>query len=149
MAYSGLFSPRNPKKYAGDPSNIVYRSLWERRVMVMLDEDDTIIEWSSEECIVHYRSPLDKQVHRYFPDFVYKHKKPDGSIGWKMVEVKPLAQTLEPKRPKGKRTSKKYIREVTTYLVNKAKWDAAEAFCKQRGWIFEKMTEKDIPGIIT
>jgi hypothetical protein len=147
MAYRGFFTPRNPKKYAGNVSNIVYRSLWERRVMVMLDEDDSVLEWASEELIIPYRSPLDKRIHRYFVDFVYKVKLPNGSIVIKAVEVKPFAQTIEP--IKGKKTTKKYVREVTTYLVNKAKWDAAEAYCKSKGWLFEKMTEKDIPGIIT
>lgn len=144
MAYSGKFSPRNPKKYMGDPSNIVYRSLWERKVMVMLDERDDVVEWASEELPIPYRSPLDNKIHRYFVDFIYKVKKNDGNILTKMIEVKPLAQTKEPKRPANKKTSKKYIREVTTYLVNMAKWDAAKAYCADKGWEFSTITEEDI-----
>jgi hypothetical protein len=145
VAYSGKYSPRNPGKYAGNPANITYRSLWERKVMVMLDDRDDVIEWSSEEIIIPYRSPLDKQIHRYFPDFFYKVKKPDGTIECKMVEVKPFKQTIEPTRPKDRRSSKKYIREVTTYLVNKAKWDAAESYCATKGWEFIKITEHNLP----
>ena len=26
-------------------------------------------KWSSEEIVIPYRSPIDKKVHRYFPDF--------------------------------------------------------------------------------
>ena len=41
--YKGIYKPTNPKKYAGDPSNIVYRSNWERRFMVYCDKNDDII----------------------------------------------------------------------------------------------------------
>ena len=44
MAYSGKFSPKNPQKYRGDFTNIVYRSTWECRVMTWLDNNDSIIE---------------------------------------------------------------------------------------------------------
>jgi hypothetical protein len=142
MSYKGKFTPRNPKKYAGNTSNIIYRSLWERKVMVMLDERDDVLEWSSEELDIPYRSPLDKRIHRYYPDFHYKHKKPDGAIGFRMIEVKPLVQTKPP--VKKTKTTKKYIREVTTYLVNKAKWDAAEAYCADKGWEFIKITEEEL-----
>jgi hypothetical protein len=144
VAYSGKFTPKNPKKYMGNPSNIVYRSLWERTVMVKFDEWDDVLAWGSEEIIVPYRSPLDNKVHRYFPDFLAKIKKADGTIMVRMYEVKPYAQTIEPVRPKDKRTSKKFIREVSTYLVNKAKWGAATAYCSDKGWDFVTLTEKEL-----
>jgi hypothetical protein len=28
MAYSGLYKPVNPKKYRGNPTRIIYRSMW-------------------------------------------------------------------------------------------------------------------------
>ena len=144
MAYSGKFAPRNPSKYLGDPTNIVYRSLWERKVMVLLDENEDVINWGSEEMSIPYRSPLDNRVHRYFPDFIAKMRKSDGTTFIRMIEVKPLKQTVEPQRPKDKKTTKKYIREVSTYLVNRAKWDAAEALCKDKGWEFTKITEEEL-----
>jgi hypothetical protein len=144
MAYSGIYLPKNPGKYMGDPSNIIYRSLWERKVMVKLDEWDSVEAWGSEEIIVPYRSPLDKKIHRYFPDFLAKIRKEDGSLIIRMYEVKPYAQTIEPVKPKDKRTSKRFIREVTTYLVNKAKWDAASAYCADKGWDFVTLTEREL-----
>ena len=69
MAYSGKFSPKNTNKYLGDPTNIWYRSLWERRVMTHLDINSNVIEWSNEEIIIPYLSPIDNRWHRYFPDF--------------------------------------------------------------------------------
>ena len=54
MSYSGRYIPKNPKKYKGDHSKVIYRSLWERRFMVYCDSSDFIIEWGSEEIIIPY-----------------------------------------------------------------------------------------------
>jgi hypothetical protein len=144
MAYSGRWYPQNPGKYQGDVNNIVYRSLWERTFFTWCDTTPEVLEWSSEEIIIPYRSPLDKKLHRYFPDVFLKVKQADGSIKSKIVEIKPAAQCVEPVKPKGKRTSKKYIREVTTYLVNQAKWNAAKEVCRDKGWDFETITEHQL-----
>ena len=97
MAYKGRFIPKYPEKYKGDPTNIIFRSLWERRVMSYLDENINVIEWRSEEIAIPYKSPLDNRYHRYFPDFLAKIRKPDGSIQTLMLEVKRFEQTKEPK----------------------------------------------------
>lgn len=144
MAYKGRFSPKNPSKYGGDPTNIIYRSLWERKVMVYLDENPSVIEWKSEEIPIPYISPVDNRRHRYFPDFIVKVRKSDGSIQTLMLEVKPKAQTREPKIQK-KRT-RKYLTEVTTWGINQAKWAAAREFCADRGWNFKILTEDHIFG---
>jgi hypothetical protein len=70
--YQGRFKPKNPKKYMGDPTNIIYRSGWEFKLMRYLDVHPDVIEWGSEELIVPYRSPIDGRMHRYFPDFLVK-----------------------------------------------------------------------------
>ena len=44
MAYKGKYRPTNPKKYKGDPTNIIYRSLWERKFMCYCDLNDNILE---------------------------------------------------------------------------------------------------------
>ena len=64
MAYKGKYKPKYRSKYKGDPTKIIYRSLWERRFMVYCDENPNIIKWASEEVIIPYRSPLDKRIHR-------------------------------------------------------------------------------------
>jgi hypothetical protein len=69
MAYSGKYNPINPKKYKGDTSKVIYRSLWERKLMVYCDNTKSVLEWGSEEVIIPYVSPWDGKVHRYFPDF--------------------------------------------------------------------------------
>jgi hypothetical protein len=139
MAYSGRFIPKNPKKYVGDANNIIYRSSWECKVMSWLDQNDSIISWASEECIVPYVSPVDGRKHRYFPDFIVKVKTKTGTFKTMMLEVKPKKQTIQPE-PR-KRVTKQYITEVTTYAVNQAKWKAATEFCLDRGWEFKLVTE--------
>ena len=52
MAYKGKYYPSFPKKYKGDPTNIIYRSLWERKFMVYCDNNEKILEWGSEEMYV-------------------------------------------------------------------------------------------------
>ena len=141
MAYSGKFKPKNPRKYKGDPTNIVWRSRWEVKFMSFLDNNTNVLEWSSEEHIIPYRSPLDGKVHRYFPDFYVKVKQVDGSIKESIIEIKPHHQTLEPKQNKNKN---KYLTEVKTYVINSTKWTAAEAYCNSRGWKFSVVTEKEL-----
>ena len=139
MAYRGRYIPTYPKKYKGDPSNIIYRSLWERKFMVYCDRNDRILEWGSEEFFIPYRSPLDGKIHRYFPDFYVKVKTKQNTIKKWVVEVKPKAQTRPPRTPK--RKTKKYITEVRNYAINDAKWKNAIEYCKDRNMEFIIITE--------
>jgi hypothetical protein len=142
MAYSGKFQPSYPRKYKGDPTNIIYRSLWERKFMVYCDLNENILEWQSEEFCIPYRSPIDNKVHRYFPDFYIKVKESNGQIKKYIIEIKPKKQTIEPQVKK--RKTKSYIYEVYEYAKNQAKWKAAEEFCKDRMWGFKVLTEEDL-----
>lgn len=139
MTYKGKFRPRNPKKYKGDVDNIIFRSGWECRVMKFLDTNENVLEWSSEEVIVPYISPKDGRRHRYFPDFLAKMLKEDGSIRTVMIEVKPKKETKEPR--KQSKVTQKYITEVVTWGVNQAKWKAAQEYCADRQWEFIIITE--------
>ena len=96
MAYSGLYKPTNPRKYRGNPSNIVYRSLWEKKYMKYCDTTSSILEWGSEEIIIPYRSPIDRRIHRYYPDFYIKVREKSGKISKYIVEIKPKKQTKPP-----------------------------------------------------
>ena len=93
MAYKGRFKPTNPTKYKGDHSNIIYRSLWERKFMKLCDSNSNILEWSSEEVIIPYKSPIDGKFHRYFVDFWVKQKNTKGEIVEKLIEIKPKKYT--------------------------------------------------------
>ena len=45
MSYKGKFKPANYKKYKGDPTNIVYRSLWELKFMTWCDKNESILDF--------------------------------------------------------------------------------------------------------
>lgn len=142
MANKGKFKPKNPKKYNGNPSKIVYRSSWEARCMNYFDQNDNIIWWASEEVIVPYKHPMDGRYHRYFPDFIIKVRQKNGQSKTMMIEIKPEYQKIGPK--KQKRKTRRYIKEVVTYAVNQAKWEAAEDYCADRRWEFKVLTENDL-----
>ncbi len=144
MSYKGRFIPKNPKKYAGDASDIIWRSTWERKVMDWLDQSESVVYWSSEELVIRYYNPIDNKIHRYFPDFIVKVKRKDGTVMTHVLEVKPEYQTKEPVR---KKKTQKFINEYVTYTINQSKWKAATEFCKDRGWEFRILTEKNL-GII-
>ena len=140
MAYKGKYIPINRKKYVGNSSQVIYRSLWERKLMVYCDRNEKVIEWGSEEVIVPYRSPWDGKMHRYFPDFYMKVKQTNGTYKKFIIEVKPKAQCKEPiKTPK--RKTKKWYKEVQTWGINQAKWKSATDYCENRGMEFKILTE--------
>lgn len=138
----GRYIVVNPEKYKGDSKNVIYRSGLEYRMMRYLDLHEGVLEWSSEEVVIPYVSPVDGKVHRYFVDMYALVKRRDGSIEKMLIEVKPAAQTKAPK--KRKIVTESYVNSVTTWAVNRAKWQAAEAFCKTKGWSFKIITEKDL-----
>jgi hypothetical protein len=142
MSYKGKFRPSNPKKYRGDPTNIIYRSLWELKFMNYCDKNENIITWASEEIVIPYKSPIDNRYHRYYPDFYIKYKNTSGKIVESLIEIKPSKQVNGPKPQKTR--SKKYISEVYEYAKNTAKWEAAKEYCDDRKWEFKILTEHDL-----
>ena len=141
----GFFKPKNPQKYKGNPNRIVFRSSWELKMMDFFDKSPNIISWQSEEKAIAYRSPVDNKIHRYYPDFIIEIKNQENKIETIIIEVKPFNQTTEPRSPKDK-NNKKFLKEVMTYGVNNAKWEAAKFYCEKRGWKFKILTEKEIFG---
>lgn len=137
MAYSGKYKVKNPSKYRGDYSNVVYRSMWERHVMRYLDEHPNVVAWSSEEIVIPYLYEVDQRYHRYFTDFFFETKQGKKVL----VEVKPDKET---RPPTGSRRTKKYITEGYTFVKNSNKWDAAREYAADRGWSFEIWTEKTL-----
>jgi len=132
--YSGFFKPKNKNKYAGNPTNVIYRSLWERNVFRWCDENPQVLKWVSEEIVIPYYYPLDKKYHRYFVDL-----KMTTAAGTFLIEIKPKSQTVPPKKPS--RQTQRYLTEAATYVKNQCKWKAAEEYAKDRGWEFHIWTE--------
>jgi len=138
--YKGFYKPKNPEKYVGDISQIVYRSSWERAYFRYIDQHPSIIQWNAEEVVIPYVSPLDNKVHRYFVDVWIRFKAADGSIKMKLVEIKPAKETRMP----ANRKSKRFPLELETYVKNQAKWEAAKKFAEERGAEFIVLTENEL-----
>jgi len=141
MAYSGKFTPKRKEKYAGDFTKIKYRSLWERNAFRWLDANPNVVRWSSEEIVIPYRWKVDKSIHRYFVDLYIEWSNGEVMI----VEIKPKKETSPPKQPA--RKTKKYVNEVTTYIKNTDKWEAAQKYATARGWKFQIWTEETLKNL--
>jgi len=142
MSYKGKYKPKHTRKYKGNPTNIIYRSLWELKFMKYCDSNTNILEWCSEEIALPYRSPIDNRIHRYFPDFYIKVKENTGKVKKMIIEIKPKKQCVEPVPQK--RKTKGYIYEVYEYAKNQAKWKAAKNYCLDRGYEFKVITEDEL-----
>ena len=73
--------------------------MWERRLMKYCDENPDVLSWSSEELVIPYLSPIDRKLHRYFPDFLIKVKRGEKTQTI-VIEVKPKKETKPPKKKK-------------------------------------------------
>lgn len=143
MPYKGKYRPDNPDKYVGDPSNIVYRSLLERRFMVFCDKNPNILKWASEEMFIPYHSPIDKRMHRYYVDFLIEVKEKNGDIKTYLVEIKPSRQCKPPKES-NKKSNRTFLKEMKNWIINNSKWKAAEEFAKKQNWQFKIITEENL-----
>ena len=128
----------------GDVNGIVYRSRLELVFFRRCDSDPNILKWASEEFSINYISPKDNRRHRYFPDVLIQRRNTKDVIGWVLIEIKPHSQCSPPKKGKTVKSERRYIREVMTYGVNIAKWDAAKSYCSAKGWEWVIITEKDL-----
>ena len=140
--YKGRYRIENIKKYKGDISDVIYRSSWELKFMRWCDSNPSVLEWGSETVIIPYRSPVDNNIHRYFVDFYIKIKDKDNKVLKYLIEIKPEKFTKPPPIPQKK--TKSFIQEVFNYGINQSKWEAASSFCKDRGWQFLVLTERDL-----
>lgn len=147
---SGKYTPNNPEKYIGDIHNIIYRSSWERKFCQYCDINPNILKWSSEPLSIPYWSPIDKKEHKYFVDYYIQVKKADQSIENWFIEIKPENQydlTKRPQEPTGSLTEKKirnYNEKLKTWIINRAKFEAATRFAEARGYKFGAINESFI-----
>tara|TARA_A100001011_G_C14092435_1_gene749212 strand:- start:140 stop:583 length:444 start_codon:yes stop_codon:yes gene_type:complete len=140
MAYKGKYTIKNTKKYLGDPTKVIYRSLWERQAFKWCESNPRVKKWNSEEIVVPYKCKTDNKLHRYYVDLLVELDNKDIIL----VEIKPKRETVP---PKGKRKTKRYIKEVTTYIKNTSKWEAATQYANHKGWKFQVWTEDTLTNL--
>ena len=61
-----------------------------------------------------------------------------------LIEIKPKKETVP---PQGKRKTKRYVREVMTYVKNTSKWEAANQYAEHKGWKFQVWTEDTLTNL--
>lgn len=130
----GRFVPKNPEKYLGDPSRIIFRSSWEVKLFKWLDMTPAVLQWASEEFSIPYLHPFKNKVAQYYPDALVIYKDKFGNLKKEIVEIKPYKETVL--------TPKASDSDKIALAVNQAKWKAAADFAAKQGMSFRVITEK-------
>jgi len=141
MSYKGKYKIKKPEKYAGDVSNVVFRSLWERNAFRWCEDNPKVKLWNSEGVVVPYKCTIDRKLHRYFVDLLIEMENKKIYL----IEIKPKSQTKPP--VKKSRKTKRYINEALTFSRNQDKWNAADKFAKHNGWEFQVWTEETLRNL--
>jgi hypothetical protein len=132
----GVYAVKNPEKYVGS-NQPVYRSGWEHTFMLFCDNNPAIQEWASEPVKIPYRDPLTGRQTVYVPDFLIKYIDRNQRAHVEIVEIKPAKQQILEKVGKN-------AYDQAQFVKNMAKWESAQAWCKQRGIRFRIINENDI-----
>jgi hypothetical protein len=128
----GKYQIINPEKYVGNKQP-TYRSSWEFVFMQFCDNNPNILQWASEAVHINYKNPLTGKNTIYVPDFLITYVDATGNQKAEVVEVKPKKETtLEGARN---------VRDQASAILNMAKWQAAQAWCKAHGLTFRVVTE--------
>lgn len=138
----GEYIPKNPQKIIGK-TPIIYRSSWEISLMKVLDENPAVLHWSSESISIPYKNPLTGEWSLYLPDFFAIYVDKRGNKHAEIIEVKPSKEDPWSSKEQRRMTN----RTKLVQAINAAKWMAAMAYCKKRGWTFRVMTEHNLFGV--
>jgi hypothetical protein len=131
----GTYVPKNPEKYIGN-NKPRYRSSWELRIMMFLDENKHILKWASEAIAIPYINPLTGKRSNYVPDFFVMYENKHHKTNAEIIEVKPKSQTSLQEA--------KTRHDKAHAIVNQAKFAAAMSYCKQQGFVFRVISEDSI-----
>ena len=132
----GRYTLKHPDKYVGRKTPL-YRSSWEFAFMKFCDENPNVAKWASESVRIPYKNPLTGRHTNYVPDFFIGYSDRKGKQRAELIEVKPENQSMRENVGKSRHNQAQYIQ-------NMAKWEAARAWCKQKGLYFRVISEKDI-----
>jgi hypothetical protein len=132
----GAYKVKNLEKYVGtkDP---IYRSGWEHTFMLFCDNNPSVQQWASEPVRIPYKDPLTGKQTIYVPDFLITYVDRRQKKHVELVEIKPANQQLAEKVGKNPYNQAQYVK-------NLAKWEAANAWCRNQGIQFRIINETDI-----
>ena len=131
----GIYEVRNPQKYVGN-GKPKYRSGWEMTFFMFCDNNPSVLQWASEAIQIPYRNPLTGKQTIYIPDVFIVYKNKSGKTVGEVVEIKPKKQAFI--------TEAKTRKDKLAVALNTAKWQAANAWCKNQGLRFRVVTEQEI-----
>lgn len=128
-----------------------FKSAWEQRVFYEMDTLAHVVRWGYEVHDIPYYNPVTKKDTIYKPD-LFVTTLVDGNTNNFLIEIKPAAFTKPPAPPKTKDGRKpspamidKYRRAQMAYLINAAKWAAAETWCRRHNVTWLIMDENTSP----
>lgn len=160
--HQGVYIPKNKEKCLSKINQ--YRSSWELKFMRWCDNNPLVVKWGSEVLSIPYKNPVKNLEYcvknnlnpsdsknwglsNYWTDFAILMKDSENNIKKYIIEIKPFAETQAPKNlneSASLKEKKRFNKQAQTYLVNIAKWKAAEIYCRQNGMEFLIITERTL-----
>ena len=131
----GSYKLRNPQKYVGK-GQPRYRSGWEWKFFQFCDNNDAVLEWASEAIAIKFRHPVTRKITSYIPDVFLRYRTRNNKICTELVEIKPQSQTTITERTRPA--------DRVAAIINQAKWQAAQAWCRRAGIVFRVITENEM-----
>ena len=132
----GKYNLKHPDKYVGRKTP-TYRSSWEFAFMRFCDENPAVQTWASEAVKIPYKNPLTGRHTIYVPDFFIQYKDKKGKNMVELIEIKPDSQAFKESLGKNKHNQ-------AAYVMNMAKWEAANAYAKQNKIRFRVLSEEQL-----
>lgn len=133
--HKGEFKPINKSKWI-NTNPIIYRSSWEKKLMIYLDDHPAVLKVGSECIAIDYINPFLKKKCRYFPDFYVESINKKGELVRTIYEVKPFKESNV--------LAGKSQHDKMSIILNYCKWRAAVKFCKDRNIKFKVLTEREL-----
>lgn len=127
-----FYEVANPEKYRGKKKPFM-RSSWETVFARMCDNNPAIVSWASEPFMIPYRNPFTGKKTIYVPDFLIVYVDKKNQTHGEVIEIKPKKESSM--------DHAKSQRDKAAVILNKAKWQVAEAWCKAQGLRFRVITE--------
>jgi hypothetical protein len=154
----GNYVVQNPEKYLGNKPTI-YKSAWERTVFHALDVNQHVQKWGYECIEIYYYHPRYMKWTVYYPDIYCQVLTESNQVQKLLVEIKPArfcTYPVQPKRPasrdakaltKYQKALKRYEINKQEFVVNSAKWTAAQNWCSKHGVLWRILNEKNTKGL--
>lgn len=151
----GYYQILNKDKYYPSGKVPIYKSSWEMQVFYALDINPNVLYWGYEPLEIYYYNPRYLKYSVYYPDILC-HIRMDSGVEQKiLIEIKPTKYTVMPKKPnppkentpakweRFRRSQINYENNLKDYMVNLAKWEAAQRWCQKNGVMWRILNENN------